>query len=222
MVLNQTHDGSGEHRSPEPRTGSRAGRPGYRRFILAAVLACLAAAIAAAAVSASAGSGAHRPTAGARYGAIPSWLPKARIPVNRIVRASERHPWLAIEGDTVDVTLAGGSAELTTVGPQVPAADVATVPLKTRVPCTFDVTFARGAGTIPLRASSFTIIDELGQLHHPKVTLLGGGRLPSRIGAGGPVTLSVSAVLPVGAGTLRWAPLPTKPIVSWDFDVEVD
>ena len=122
----------------------------------------------------------------------------------------------------MDVTLAGGSAELTTVGPQVPAADVATVPLKTRVPCTFDVTFARGAGTIPLRASSFTIIDELGQLHHPKVTLLGGGRLPSRIGAGGPVTLSVSAGLPGGAGTLRWAPLPTKPIVSWDFDVEVD
>ena len=161
--------------------GSRAGRPGHRRFILAAALACLAAAIAAVAVSASAGSGAHRPAVSARYGSIPSWLPKATVPVNRIVRASERHPWLAIEGDTVDVTLAGGGADVTAVGPQVPAADVATVPLKTRVPCTFDVTFARGAGTIPLRASSFTILDELGQLHHPKVTLLGGGRIPAEL-----------------------------------------
>jgi len=214
--------GSGEHDSPEPRAASRAARPGYRRFILAGALVCVTAAIACVAVSTSAGSGAHRPAASAHYGAIPSWLPKARVPVNRIVRASQRHPWLAIEGDTVDVTLAGGSADMTAVGPQVPPADIATVPLKTRVPCTFDVTFARAGGTIPLRASSFTILDELGQLHHPKVTLLGGGRVPSHLGAGGPVTLSVSAVLPVGAGTLRWTPLPTKPIVSWDFDVEVD
>ncbi len=189
---------------------------------MAAALACLVGAVAAAAVSASGGSGARRPPAAARYGALPSWLPKARIPVNRIVHASERHPWLAIEGDTVYVTLARGSADVTTVGPQVPAADVATVPLKTRVPCTFDVTFARGDGTIPLRAAAFTIVDELGRLHHPKVTLLGGGTIPARIGAGGPITLSVSAVLPVGAGTLRWVPLQAKPVVSWDFDVEVD
>jgi len=36
------------------------------------------------------------------------------------------------------------------------------------------------------------------------------------------VTLIVHDVLPVGSGTLRWAPATTRPVVSWDFDVEID
>ena len=36
------------------------------------------------------------------------------------------------------------------------------------------------------------------------------------------VTLIVKDVLPTGAGTLRWSPEAAKPIVSWDFDVEID
>ena len=28
--------------------------------------------------------------------------------------------------------------------------------------------------------------------------------------------------LPTGNGRLRWAPTGAKPIVSWDFDVEID
>ena len=40
--------------------------------------------------------------------------------------------------------------------------------------------------------------------------------------AGKAVTLSVSDVLPTGEGQLRWAPEGPEPIVSWDFDVEID
>jgi hypothetical protein len=179
----------------------------------------MTAAVAAVAVSASVGSGPRRPAPSPRYGGIPSWIPKAKIPVGRVAHASARHPWLAIEGDTVQVTLAGGSAELTAVGPQVPDADVATDPLKTRVPCTFDVTFAHITGSMPIEPSAFTIVDELGHLHHPRVTVLGAA---SRRDAERSLTLRVKSVLAVGAGTLRWAPRGGRPIVSFDFDVEVD
>jgi hypothetical protein len=36
------------------------------------------------------------------------------------------------------------------------------------------------------------------------------------------VSLTVSDVLPTGNCRLRWAPEGTTPIVSWDFDVEID
>jgi hypothetical protein len=32
----------------------------------------------------------------------------------------------------------------------------------------------------------------------------------------------VSDALPTGNGRLRWAPVGVKPVVSWDFDVEID
>jgi hypothetical protein len=227
VALDET-PGSGEERSPEPakthqKVGDRASWPGHRRLLVAgALIVCLGGGAAAVAVGASAGSSPHRLAVSARYGGIPSWIPKAKLPVGRVVHASPRHPWLAIEGDGVDVALPGGTSYVTAVGPQVPAADIATNPLKTRVPCTFDFTFARTAGSIPIRPGDFTIIDELGQLHHPKVTLVGGGRAPAHLRTRAPLTLSITSVLPVGAGMLRWAPLHGRPVVSWDFDVEVD
>jgi hypothetical protein len=32
----------------------------------------------------------------------------------------------------------------------------------------------------------------------------------------------VRSVLPIGGGRLSWAPDGFKPLVSWDFDVELD
>jgi hypothetical protein len=55
------------------------------------------------------------------------------------------------------------------------------------------------------------------------VSLQEGGLLPARVAPGPhPVTLTASAVLPTGNGTLRWAPDGQRPVVSWDFAVEVD
>jgi hypothetical protein len=36
------------------------------------------------------------------------------------------------------------------------------------------------------------------------------------------VSLNVRDVLPTGGGRLRWAPDDPRPLVSWDFDVEID
>jgi hypothetical protein len=50
----------------------------------------------------------------------------------------------------------------------------------------------------------------------------GGGALPPRVAPGRSISLTISDVLPTGSGTLQWAANSAKPIVSWDFDVEID
>jgi hypothetical protein len=81
------------------------------------------------------------------------------------------------------------------------------------------VTFSGGAGTVPLNPATFTILDEQGVLHHPQVAAASGS-LPADIGSQ-PLTVTITATLPTGNGQLRWAP-EGSPIVSWDFDVEID
>ena len=161
-----------------------------------------------------------RATAHQRYGGLPSWLPKTRVSVGRLVHASAAHPWLAIEGDTVAVALAHGAVKVIAVGPTVPEDGQFPVPKTTR--CRFDVTFTAASGVVPVRSHAFTILDELGALHHPHVSALDGGPVPGRVLPGQSVTLTLSAVLPTGAGSVRWTPTGSAPIVSWDFDVEID
>jgi len=156
----------------------------------------------------------------AKYGGIPSWLPKATVPVNRIVQASPAHPVLAIQGNAVSVVLARGRVLVTAVGPSVP--EDGHFPVPATSPCTFIVTFATSAGVIPLSAKAFTLVDEFGHVRHPRVTAMGGGAPPRRALPGRPVSLKVYDVLPTGDGGLTWAPEGRRPIVSWDFDVEID
>jgi len=136
-----------------------------------------------------------------------------------VVEASASRPALAIQGDAVSVRLARGRVLATAVGPAVP-------PLKLPPPpttrCTFTVTFASASGVVPLSARAFTIVDELGRVHQPVVRSLGGGPVPARVRPGRTVTLTVRDVLPSGSGRLRWTPAGTLPVVSWDFDVEID
>jgi hypothetical protein len=161
-----------------------------------------------------------RPRSSAKYGGLPSWLPKAKVPVGRVVRASEAHPALAIQGDTVLVHLAHGETTVTTVGPEVP--EEGKFPVPATSPCSFSVSLAAGRGVVPIRRQAFTILDERGHVHHPRVRLRNGGPLPARLKPGHIVTLTVRAVLPTGGGRLRWAPNGPRPIASWDFDVEID
>ena len=81
-------------------SSSRARGPGSRTARLALLVVALGAVLAAP----QAGAGLARPGStpnGGTYGQIPSWLPKAKVPVGRVVVASAAHPRLAIQGDTV-------------------------------------------------------------------------------------------------------------------------
>lgn len=198
------------------RNGSRAFGPCSRRTpVVLLVVVALAAVVGLTAWRLSSnGSGS------ARYGGLPSWLRRAKVDVGRVVTASAAHPRLAIEGDEVAVRLPHGRLQATAVGPVVPEDGAFPVPATS--PCTFTVTLAKASGTVPLRAAAFTVLDERGNLHHPQVSLRGGGTLPAAIPPGGRVVLRVHDVLPTGNGQLRWSPGGGKPVVSWDFDVEID
>jgi hypothetical protein len=202
--------------------GGRARRLGPRRTVRVAG-AVLALALIAALVSlllAGNGTSAGKSGSAARYGGIPSWLPKAKVPVGRIVKASRAHPVLAIQGNTVSVHLARGRVLATAVGPSVP--EEGRFPVPATSPCTFIVTFAAASSVIPLRTTAFTFIDDFGHVRHPRVTAVGGGVPPRWVSPGRTVSLKVHDVLPTGDGGLTWAPDGGRPIVSWDFDVEID
>ncbi len=198
------------------RNGSRAFGPGSRR----ARLVLLGAVGVAVAAGVAAWLAVPHGQASTRYGGLPSWLPQPKTQVGRVVTASASHPWLAIEGDDVDVRLAHGRVRVNAVGPVVP--EEGKFPVPATSPCTFTVTLAKARGTVPLSAAAFTVLDERGNLHHPHVLLRGGGALPAAVPPGGRVVLRIHDVLPTGNGQLRWSPGGGKPVVSWDFDVEID
>jgi hypothetical protein len=203
--------------------GSRASRPGFRRAARGTALLVMVGAAAFGLGLALRGS-----TSNDTYGALPSWLPKAKIPVDRIVQASAEHPQLAvIEGNTVSVHLPHGRVLATAVGPTVPAgaaqdaqedtsadADVTT--------CTFKVTFTTASGRVPINPATFTILDEQGQVSHLGVSAAGGGAPPAVAPAGRTVTLTLRSRLAEGEYILRWAPTGRKVLVGWEFNVELD
>jgi hypothetical protein len=168
------------------------------------------------------------PASSARYGGLPSWLPKPKVTVGRVVQASAAHPWLAaIEGDSVSVHLAHGRVMATVVGPAVPAnapalAQAARSPNADITLCTFTATFAGASGRVPINANAFTIVDEQGQVSHLGVTTTRGGPAPGRVRQGQTVTLTMKSVLPEGEYILRWAPAGHKVLVGWEFNVELD
>jgi hypothetical protein len=177
-------------------------------------------------LSSHGGSAASRSSA--KYGGLPAWLPKPKVTINRILRASATHPQLsAIQGEAVSIRLPGGRVLATVVGPAIPAE----VAEKTQddddgdsdtAPCTFTVTFRSAAGVVPLAATAFTILDERGQIHRLRVTNAAGGPPPARVTPGRPVTLTMKTTLPEGEGSLRWAPDGPRVIAGWIFGLELD
>jgi hypothetical protein len=167
--------------------------------------------------SAVAGTSSHH---SATYGGLPSWLPKPKVHVNRILTASAAHPALSIQGDAVAVELPHGRVLATAVGPEVPEEGHFPVPAST--PCTFIVTFASASGTIPLDPAAFTFLDDHGHVHHPRVTAMDGGPPPTTVPPGKTVSLRLHDVLPTGDGGLAWAPEGGRTLVGWDYTVEID
>jgi hypothetical protein len=163
---------------------------------------------------------AHHNALVARYGGLPAWLPKTKTPVGRVLHASRAHPALSLQGEPISVDLDSGNVLATAAGPSVP--EEGRTPVPATSPCTFIVTFAHISGAIPISATAFTFIDELGHVRHPHVTSMTGGPPPLRVLPGKTVSLTVNDILPTGDGALRWAPTGGRPIASWDFDIEID
>jgi hypothetical protein len=108
----------------------------------------------------------------------------------------------------------------TVVGPEVP--EEGQFPVPATSPATFVLTFAKGTTAVPLDPADFTVTDEDGHLHHPRLTAMDGGPAPTSVPAGRTVSLKLSGVYPTGDGTVNWAPGTKRPFVAWDFDIEID
>jgi hypothetical protein len=171
-------------------------------------------------VSAAPASAAPPAAANATYGTLPSWLPKATVPVGRVVQASALHPWIGIEGDTVVVHLAGHRVDATLVGPQVPKEGQ--FPLPRTTPCTFFLTLTNATGQIPITAAHLAIFDERGHRYTPRIRSLTGAAAPSHVGPGQSVTARLDTILPTGAGEVVWTTNGTAPLVSYEFVTEID
>ena len=130
-------------RSRAERRGSgRLPNPRRVRGAIAIVAAVAVAALVAASLLLTGGGA--KPSA--KYGKLPSWLPKTTAPTDHLVTATAAHPRLAVEGDTVRVDLAHGQADVTIVGPQVP--EEGKFPVPATSPCTFIVTLTRVSGDV--------------------------------------------------------------------------
>jgi hypothetical protein len=160
-----------------------------------------------------------QPSAAALLG-LPAWLPRPARPVGRIVNASPAHPRLAVQGESAWVSLPRARILATAIGPRVPEEGDFPVPVTSA--CSFAVTLHAASGQLRLSPAQFTITDEYGRTHHPRVTGPGGAPLPRRLLAGQTLHLRIRDVLPTGNGRLHWAPQSHTSVVSWDFDVEID
>jgi len=212
-----------------PDGGGRAQRFGPRAVSAAGVLAALLIVGVLVVLLLTTGGGStagRRPQPGvastkvSSYGGLPAWLPKPKVHVGRVLHASVLHPALSIQGEAVSVDLASGRLLATAVGPEVPEEGRFPVPPVT--PVTFLVTFASASKAIPLSPSAFTLIDEQGKVYHPKMTAFGGGAPPARITPGRPISVKLHDILPTGDGGLSWTPEGARPIVTWDYTVEID
>lgn len=156
-----------------------------------------------------------------RYGSIPRFIPQGGTPVNQVLDASPGHPAVSIEGEPIRLRLPGGSSLATMIGPYIPRRFQGTAVRQT--PTTLTLTFTRARGALPISTRAFTIVDEQGTVLRPVPTTEGGATLPPTVPARGRFTLRFRLTLPIGNGTLRYAPPGRRHVVaSWEFDVETD
>jgi hypothetical protein len=218
-----------------PASGTNPGRGGTFGFrprgrIAIVVVALAVLAVAAGVLIGNAGSRhAGLRARNATYGGYPSWLPHTKLPpVNDVLQSNTTHPKLfAIEGNTIEVHMAHAAAVITAVGPAFSAAvsgaaQAGTLPEGGVVPTTFTVTVIAEHGTVPLRASEFSILTSAGQLIHPALTATGGKPAPAALGAGQHVNLTLSVKLAEGDGSLRWAPSGERVLAGWLYQLELD
>jgi hypothetical protein len=153
------------------------------------------------------------------YGGLPTFLPKASITPDSILTGTAARPALTTEGDAVRVRLPRASLLATVTGPQVPGEGL---PYQTdATTCTWTVTLTSASAPVPIVIADFTSIDHLGRVYHPTV-VPGSPAPPATLAPGHTVTFELRAVMAVGEGLMRWAPVDQRIVASWDFEVEND
>jgi hypothetical protein len=150
------------------------------------------------------------------YGGLPSWLPSSSVATNRVVHASAAHPQLAIEGNTVVASVAGGSTTVTMVGPTVPPFVAPPPPATT---ATFTVTLTKSSTPVVVRAKDFALIDGNGNRFYPSAFV--GGATSIVVPAHVSRSVRLREYMAVGSGSIRWAP-GGRPLVTWEYTVEND
>jgi len=212
--------------------GGRAFGPGPRwRIGVAAVAAIVVAAVVVVLLT----SGGGHPSAASNaakvnssYGKLPSWLPAYHAGTPKLEVSTPAKPILGEEqGYTVHAELPHGSADVTAVGPAVPAYVAQYVQGGTwssahRAPVTFTVSLTNVKGTVPLPAGAFSILTNGGQILHTKVSVRGGGALPTTLHSGQSINLNVKGSAYEGSGSIRWAPLGKKVLIGWLYQLELD
>jgi len=218
--------------NPSDDRGGRAFKPGPRRALLGGVLGALLLATVLV-LALKPGGAAHRLSGqDLTYGSLPSWLPTSArntaATKPKLEVANAARPVLDEEqGFTVQARLPTGSADVTAVGPEFPAyvsnyAQEGLWPAGKAVPSTFYVTFTAVKGTIPIAARAFDVLNNDGQIVPAKLTVKGGGRVPSVLHGGQSITLNVATETLEGQGSIRWAPEGPKVLIGWIYQLELD
>jgi hypothetical protein len=169
-------------------------------------------------ISAGFGRGAsHHDTGG--YGGLPRFLPTSTLHPDSVLDGSAAHPALTSEGDGVRVRLRHGSALIVVAGPVVPGEGL---PFQASADtATWTVTLSKARGRVPISPRAFTTIDSLGKIYHPAF-VAGQPRPPSLLRPGRTAQFELRAVMAVGEGMMRWAPVGNDLVATWDFEVEND
>jgi hypothetical protein len=153
------------------------------------------------------------------YGALPGFLPTSSLHPDATLVGSADRPALTTEGDPVRARFRHGSVLMTVSGPVVPGEGL---PYQaTATTATWTVTMSDAVGRVPVSTVAFSTIDLLGQRYQPQL-VPGQRRPPTLVRPGHTVRFELRTVMPVGEGTIRWAPARHRVIATWDFVVEND
>ena len=115
---------------------------------------------------------------------------------------------MVIPGDVVDVTLKTGKTRIQIIGPKVPQISAEALP------GTFTFIFTQIKGETVIDIHDFGILDGNDTLIRPVKFDNGSAKFTLKTGEN--KKLSLTEIMAVGTGTLRWAPL-NHYVADWQF-----
>ncbi len=129
--------------------------------------------------------------------------------VHRILTATAKRPLLVIPGDAINVVLPEGKLSVLLVGPKIPPNTSAEV-----LSGTFYFNFHQLSGSSIIDIHDFGILDGNATLIRP--VAFDDGRTKVLLHSGQKLAVSLTELMAVGTGTLRWAPLKHY-VADWQF-----